>query len=421
MLPLDNYRCLRCGHTQCIVGQDDALDGADTPIARIICARCRSTEFFAAQLDELPALFRLINETARPDSEQNGKRLLEEGVAAEHPDKAACRDAAAAPGPLQESAADAARLFLDEKMSQLKQLWAKYEPAGWPGTSITEMIGQFEQLWARFPDKFVWDLHNSLRHLYRDERLSMQQADIILRHSLMDSYILDILAAWKAADDPQLAAIVLGERAEKYADLKFLVAGCLVKAGDLQARQGMKELAYASYAKVAQNPDEALRPYRTLARMRIDRLAEPEGRESFEASGDVSTTEGTRLVREAAYQEMGSAYQCFQVATLDAVMQEHGLSDPAVRQKVCASFLFALGHFHDRGWLKPSADAEPVYPLLCFSKRFLNTDTPIGELGEVYVPSAMFAFHEYAFGNAALLYEGDPKAQVETGNFEGEE
>jgi hypothetical protein len=131
--------------------------------------------------------------------------------------------------------------------------------------------------------------------------------------------------------------------------------------------------------------------------------------------------EATRLVRDDAYEEMGSAYQCLQVATLDAAMQEHGISDPAVRQKVCESFLFAVGNFHDQGWLKPSAGADRVYPLLCFSKRFLNTDTPVGELGEVYAPSEMFAFHEYAFGNAALLYEGDPNAQVETGSFDGEE
>jgi hypothetical protein len=131
--------------------------------------------------------------------------------------------------------------------------------------------------------------------------------------------------------------------------------------------------------------------------------------------------EATRLVRDNAYEEMGSSYQCLQVATLDAAMQEHGISDPAVRQKVCESFLFAMGNFHDQGWLKPSAAGDLVYPLLCFSKRFLKTDTPVSELGEVYAPSEMFAFHEYAFGNAALLYEGDPNAQVETGSFEGEE
>ena len=131
--------------------------------------------------------------------------------------------------------------------------------------------------------------------------------------------------------------------------------------------------------------------------------------------------ETTRLVRDDDYEDMGSSYQCLQVATLDAAMQRHGIADAGVRRKVCEAFLFAMGNFHDQGWLKPSADAEPVYPLLCFSKRFLNTDTQAGELGEVYAPSEMFAFHEYAFGNAALLYDGDSNAKVETGNFEGGE
>jgi len=130
--------------------------------------------------------------------------------------------------------------------------------------------------------------------------------------------------------------------------------------------------------------------------------------------------EATRLVRDDAYEEMGSSYQCLQVATLDAAMQEHGMTDAAVRRSVCESFLFAMGNIHDQGWLKPSANADPVYPLLCFSKRFLNTDTPVEELGEVHAPSEMFSFHEYALGNASLLYEDDPNAQVETGMFEGD-
>jgi hypothetical protein len=131
--------------------------------------------------------------------------------------------------------------------------------------------------------------------------------------------------------------------------------------------------------------------------------------------------ETTRLVRDDAYEEMGSSYQCLQVSTLDAALQEHGIADVAVRQKICESFLFEMGNFHDQGWLKSGAGADRVYPLLCFSKRFLNSDTPIAELGDVFAPSEMFAFHEYAFGNAGLLYEGDPNAQVETGYFEGEE
>ncbi len=102
----------------------------------------------------------------------------------------------------------------------------------------------------------------------------------------------------------------------------------------------------------------------------------------------------TKLVRDEAYEEMGSSYQCVQVAALDSALREHGVSDATTRQKICESFLFTMGTFHDQGWLKPSADAEPVFPLLCFSERFLGADTPIGELGQIYAPSAMFSFHE---------------------------
>jgi len=78
----------------------------------------------------------------------------------------------------------------------------------------------------------------------------------------------------------------------------------------------------------------------------------------------------TKLVRDEAYEEMGSSYQCVQVAALDSALQEHGVSDAGIRQKICESCLFTMGTFHDEGWLKPSAGAEPVFPLLCFSERF---------------------------------------------------
>ncbi|MHB1425282.1 MAG: hypothetical protein ACYC3I_19100 [Gemmataceae bacterium] len=131
--------------------------------------------------------------------------------------------------------------------------------------------------------------------------------------------------------------------------------------------------------------------------------------------------EATRLVRDDVYEEMASSYQCLQVSILDAALQENGIIDAAHRHKICESFLFVIGEFHDQGWFKPSAGADRVYPLLCFSKRFLNTDTPVGELGEIFAPFEMFAFHESAIGNAALLYEGDPNAQVETGYFTDDE
>jgi hypothetical protein len=129
---------------------------------------------------------------------------------------------------------------------------------------------------------------------------------------------------------------------------------------------------------------------------------------------------GPPLVRDDDYEQMAASYQCVQIAALDAALQEHGVADAAVRQRICESFIFSMGNFHDQGWFKPSPDAKPVFPLLCFTETFLNTDTPLESLGQVYAPSPMFAFHEYAFGNIGIYFEGDPGAQVETGNFEGE-
>jgi hypothetical protein len=62
MTALTNYRCL-----QCEVGQDYAMNWEGTRFTTVTCTQCRSTEFFAAKRDELPTLFRLINESARSD------------------------------------------------------------------------------------------------------------------------------------------------------------------------------------------------------------------------------------------------------------------------------------------------------------------------------------------------------------------
>lgn len=128
-----------------------------------------------------------------------------------------------------------------------------------------------------------------------------------------------------------------------------------------------------------------------------------------------------RLVRDNAYEEMGASYQCVVTAALDAALREHGVRSAATRRKVAESFMFALGEFHDSGWLRPAEEATAVYPVLCFAERFLNLDTTPAELGVVYAPSPGFAFHEYAHGSVGAFYDGDPAAKVETGSFESEE
>jgi hypothetical protein len=129
----------------------------------------------------------------------------------------------------------------------------------------------------------------------------------------------------------------------------------------------------------------------------------------------------TQLVRDDAYEQMGHAYICVQIAALDAALQQAGVTDPAVRQQICESFVFNMGNIHDQGWFKPSPESEPVYPLLCFSKRFLNSDTPLDQLGPVYAQSQFFAYHEAAFGNVESFYQNEPGALVETGSFGAED
>jgi len=131
--------------------------------------------------------------------------------------------------------------------------------------------------------------------------------------------------------------------------------------------------------------------------------------------------ETTQMVRDDAYDDMGASYQCVQVAVLDKALKMHGILDAEIRQQVCRTFLFEMGNLHDQGWLKANTEGPRLYPLLCFTTRFLNLDTPVDELGVVYATGHSFSYHEYALGSADLYYEGDPAAQVETGCFEEKE
>ncbi|OJW20851.1 MAG: hypothetical protein BGO49_28995 [Planctomycetales bacterium 71-10] len=125
----------------------------------------------------------------------------------------------------------------------------------------------------------------------------------------------------------------------------------------------------------------------------------------------------TKLVRDDAYEEMGAAYQCILLDRLDGVLKEHGVDDPTAREEIGRGFLAAMGNFHDQGWFKAEADGARLYPLLGFSTEFLNTDTAPDAIGDVYVPSESFSFHEYAFGCADAYFSGDPAGRIETGGF----
>ena len=128
----------------------------------------------------------------------------------------------------------------------------------------------------------------------------------------------------------------------------------------------------------------------------------------------------TKLTRDDAYEEMASTYQCIQIDMLNMALKENGVDDVATRRAVCEEFLFGMGNLHDQYWFE--AEGQRVHPLLCFSPRFLNADTDIDQLGDVYAPSEMFAFHEHAFGNNSWYFDDNSEdaSEISFGPIEGE-
>jgi hypothetical protein len=64
----------------------------------------------------------------------------------------------------------------------------------WQGTSIEELEKGLEQAQG----KFIWAIHNELRHHLHatDLTKSIEHTNTILEHSVMDGYMLNILSDW---------------------------------------------------------------------------------------------------------------------------------------------------------------------------------------------------------------------------------
>ncbi len=116
---------------------------------------------------------------------------------------------------------------------------------------------------------FRLDLHNELRHLYSDidpER-SLYHCDVILQHSPMHGYTLDILAGWQK--DPAAAVANLSAWPRTYPRFRYVKAACFLKAGDL-IRSSDSKRAEIFYSRVAGMKDKEMADYRNLAQLRLE-------------------------------------------------------------------------------------------------------------------------------------------------------
>jgi hypothetical protein len=111
---------------------------------------------------------------------------------------------------------------------------------------------------------FNWVVANQLRHFHagRGEAKSIAFCDRILRHSIMDSYVLDILADWNDSHAKRTKA--LEEAVDRHVEYPFVCAAAMLEvariARDRSIRRNLLE-------KVASIEGTDLEPYRVLAKM----------------------------------------------------------------------------------------------------------------------------------------------------------
>lgn len=120
-------------------------------------------------------------------------------------------------------------------------------------------IRHFEALLEQQNGRFSWYLHNELRHYWGafSEAKSLSHANIILEHSIMDTYILHTLSDWHYAPQyedevfqPDLALASLQRRAESYPELCYVAAACWLRAGEISTAMGERSLARDYYQRV---------------------------------------------------------------------------------------------------------------------------------------------------------------------------
>jgi len=126
---------------------------------------------------------------------------------------------------------------------------------------------------------------------------------------------------------------------------------------------------------------------------------------------------GVQVVRDAAYWEMGNAFIRVILAELNDALRKSKISDARRRKKICERFLFGLGNALDQCWF--TVNGEKHYPLVCFTREFLNTDVDVRDVGTIFAPSPDWEYHGAALDVVEEFFE-DPSegaSEVQVGVF----
>jgi hypothetical protein len=102
--------------------------------------------------------------------------------------------------------------------------------------------------------------------------------------------------------------------------------------------------------------------------------------------------------------EAAMTFMALTVHRLNSALIESGVDNVALRQEVCAKFLFEFAYHHDAGWL--SQGGQKLFPMVTFAKRRSSKeDENLGGIAEIHVPTPASSWHEYAHGVVSQYFE----------------
>lgn len=113
---------------------------------------------------------------------------------------------------------------------------------------------------------------------------------------------------------------------------------------------------------------------------------------------------------EDLYWTLGSQLMQIMIAELNDALKSGGVTDAKARQKICSPFSFGLGNFIDQYWME--IDGQKYYPLICFSKQFLDVSQSPKTIEPLQLPSKDFEFHGAA-GDVAVDFFGKQAEELE--------
>lgn len=90
--------------------------------------------------------------------------------------------------------------------------------------------------------------------------------------------------------------------------------------------------------------------------------------------------------------------------SINSVLKKAGISDAAIREKVCEDFIWELSETFEGELVH--VDGVPYFPLLCFATSN-ESESPPKQITDLYIPTDLYAPHESScdaivqvFGNA---------------------